>query len=179
MWPHNTPPLYSSSHTNSIITTYWNNEEFWKRKSKKKMCLVFSSGRIIMSLMFVCLFCLFFLYSSFFWSCCSPVDSLNNEATGKKYRLVIEVDSWNKNKKKERNEILFKSFVLYIPNCIVPLSFGPFYWINQQKRINIQLNLIREFYRGAPPLPAIYKSSVSDTTKLVDYWIFEFSFFFY
>ena len=171
MWPHNTPPLYSSSHTDSIITTYWKNEEFWFKKKSKQMCLVFSSGQIIMSLMSVCLFCLFFLYSSFFWSCCSPVDSLNNEATGKKIQTCHWSWFMKQKQKKERNEILFESFVLYIPNFIVPLSFGPFYLINQQKRINIQLNLIRGFYRGAPPLPAIYKSSVSYTTKLVDYWI--------
>lgn len=88
------------------------------------MCLVFSSGRIIMSLMFVCLFCLFFLYSSFFWSCCSPVDSLNNEATGKKYRLVIEVDSWNKNKKKRAK----RDIIQVIRPLYTQLHRPSFFW---------------------------------------------------
>lgn len=152
---------------------------FEKERAKKKCVSSFHRGGSS------CLLCLF-VYFVYFFSILPSFGLVVHRSTAlitkpreKNTDLSLKLIHETKTKKKERNEILFKSFVLYIPNFIVPLSFGPFYWINQQKRINIQSNLIREFYRGAPPLPAIYKSSVSDTTKLVDYWIFEFSFFFY
>lgn len=124
---HTPPPLYSSSPHYSITTTTWKIK--WgilKKKKLKKYVSPFHRGESCLLCLFVYLFNFFFLSFFFFWSCCSPVDSLNNEATGKKIQTC---QSWfMKQKIKRKRSEIFKSFVLQT-------RFPLFYLLSFQTRL--------------------------------------------
>lgn len=132
---------------------------------KKNMSRLFTGANHVSCVcLFICLFFFFLLLLVLLF-----IDSLNNEATGGK--KIQTCQSWFMKLKEKRSEI-FKSFVLHtrFPR--------PSFFFCLSTKINIQLSLIRGFHRG-PPLPAIYKSSVSDTTIGWLLNCFPFFFFFF